>query len=368
MLELSEVEFYPEEEVFVSSIDDLKKHSSIFSGFEAETVEGDKISITEEGRVKISASETLALTRSCLKQLCKGLRIPDPFAQRIPFELLRDNITQLLERQEAMRVYRSGSNGHLVNIRVFRPGRTVVPTVDLVEAIFETLVGVDDVRFHLRESHVTTSFSLPELPVVEVKVGDITKFGWQIRSSECDFLSLAGSLHAFRLVCSNGMVAPRRFGGCRATSRGKAEQIIKKFVNGLSRQDRPAQVFIEEYRRVASGTELIPTNPQVIRLWTGIKKIVGDMAVADSVLSIDEETRKTIRAVARAERLALTRVDLDTKDDVGEEDFRPVLKRNWWDTINQITESANEFGGETRRRLQVLGGKAVHLAANIFPN
>lgn len=366
-MDLTDISFHPEATVQIKTLDELRDNVGLFSGFNEREVPGSDIQVETDGQITVGG-DTQPCTRSAMRYLCKALKIPDPFANRIPFDLLRFNLHRLLTDVETVKVF-SGSNNHWVNLT--GPRAWGVEIIPLIEQIEENLESLNLVSGDLSEQGVCLDFRSDTIPEVQdhLEVGSITQFGRRFSSSESGFGYPISSFVAWRLACSNGMVAPRSFGQVKCRRRGNQEAQVASFIrrcrSGATQIDR----FAKTYAAIAQNDSIMPNNKELHRVWNGTRKILGDAELADEVIGFDSEIRSELRATVKRERRLGLSDEVDETIDESTEIPR-VFEIPWFKLINRVTQSANDVTGQPRTRLQELGGRALVMAAEtvVIPN
>jgi len=362
-MDLSDVSFYPETVTPVKTIEELKDHVDLFSGFETREVPGRTLRVEDDGQVTVDG-ETRQVTASGMRCLCKALRIPDPFAQRIPFELLQFNVHRLLADVDQVKVFESGVNNHWVNIT--SPRSWGVDTIPLIEQIEEGLETLTLITGEVSELGVILDFRSEEVAEVkdDLEVGSITQFGRRFTTSESGFGYPSSSFVAFRLVCSNGMIAPRSFGQVKCRHRGNQEAQIASFIRRCQSGAGQLERVASAYAAIAQDSTIVPNNRQLHRIWNGTRKILGDADLADEVIGIDSELRSELRSAVKRERRIGLADEIDEEIDETTTTEVPLVTRiPWFTLLNRVTRSANDISGRPRAKLQELGGKVLAIAA-----
>lgn len=349
MANLNNLGFRKEASQTIETLDELMS-SDIYTGFEEREIERG-LSLTDSGKIVIDGDE-LPITQNGLTGLCKSLRIPNPFIRNIPFDLLQENIARLSVVKELKAYIKDDYIANIaptkawgLNIRTF-----ISKVTELMPDLAPHFIGIS-------ESRVTIDLTTPALDVVKAKeVGDITKFGWKFNLSEIGWNPGLARFLAYRLVCKNGMVAPKSWACIKAKQRGDADSQVQTFIRRVAKAEEDYSVFKVNYAKVANG-EKFPTNKQYYTLWNGLRKLFGDPDLADSILGVDKETRNVIRQRGKNEG------DLFFEGDI------PDVHEDWWSVINKITYSAKDMYDHgnamtlpSRDKLQELGGKALMLA------
>jgi len=349
-MELKSVDLYKPRSIFAESREELEDNLSAATNFEHFRVAGEELQLTDGGTMVVRGEEK-QLTEEAIKNLCKELHIPDPFAKRIPLHTLQYNIQQLSQGRQ-FEVFTSNTNNHWVNF-IDRDKLLPIEIPTILEAITEQdTFGFK--RAEINEAGVALFYQAPDM-IKPVRVNDLVSFGWQLRLSESGFGIPSGSIYALRLVCTNGAIAPRRYGSFRFPKRGEIETRTQVFLQDIVNSHSRLEKFVDAYKQVASGEGgSLPGNRDFNRIWNAVKKTLGDPETADIVLGIDKDTRTTIKSKVRDER------DLFSDD----EDDTPVVPTTWYDLMNKVTEAPQtlKLTGRAHQKMQALGGKMIDFA------
>lgn len=358
-MDLSDVEFYPETHIIVKSLNELRDNVEVFSGFDERSVTGSVIQLEEDGQVTVDG-ETRRCTVSSMKNLCKTLRIPDPFANRIPIDLLRFTVNRLSKDVEEMKVFSSNTNGHWVNLT--KEKNWGVETIPLLDHLEEEVNSFKLISGEISEAGVTLDYRSDLIDEVQdhLETGSITQFGRRFTSSESGFGYPQSTFMAWRLVCSNGVIAPKNYGVVKCRQRGNQEAQIASFIRRCQTSEEQIERFANTYATIAKDETSVPDNRQLFRIWGGTRKILGDAELADEVIGFDNSTRSKLRNAVKAERcLAFNLED----EDENEEEIKNIIDIPWFTLMNRVTSAANDVRGRPRTRLQELGGKILSAAA-----
>jgi hypothetical protein len=204
---------------------------------------------------------------------------------------------------------------------------------------------------------------------VQIKVGDISRICMRVGMSPVGLSLPYAQLMVYRLICTNGAVMSRLFGSARFKRAGDLAPRMLSFMSKLTGLSQKGSGLASIYNQVGQS-ELLPTNRDILRIWKASNKILRDPEAADTVLGIDEELRKDLKAAVRLERSE----DQDSLMALGEEDDEdsettetpikiPLWHRSWWETFNLVTFAANKYKGRARYRMQNLGGRILTTAA-----
>jgi hypothetical protein len=98
-------------------------------------------------------------------------------------------------------------------------------------------------------------------------VGDITKKGIVINNSEVGYMAVQFRAFLYRLVCTNGMIAPRDMGGFHFRHRGNKERILESSERLVTDINVKLDGFLESFE---NARQIEVKNP-VERIETDVK-------------------------------------------------------------------------------------------------
>lgn len=279
-------------------------------------------------------------------QLAERLKIPKKYYDRMRVEapkLLEDNINYWFTNKPEDRMVRTLDN----RARAFlSSGYRPLDNLDLSRASFEALSGIEGIE--VKSSEITESrvyFQIITTAIsFEVKVGDVVQAGIVISNSEVGMGSVKVEPMIYRLVCSNGMIAPDRS--------------LNRYHIGRQIQVNGAEIFFRDETRRADDRAF----------WMKVKDVVRGSFNRDVFEGIAKRATE-----ATQERIdgRLEKVVEVTKDrfNLQEREQSDILKHlidggelSRWGMVNAVTRSAHDVDDYDRSiELQRIGGEVLEL-------
>lgn len=292
---------------------------------------------------------SLRFTETGFLRLCKFLKIPNPFANFITWDLLRDNINriagEIIEKEAAFYFYEN-DKGDSVCVNVSTPNKVPLSHTLFVEG-FKGL-DLDIERITLEDNFLDLYISNPEnghIDPIEVRKGDKIKSGVRVRNStSCFSITDARNMY-WRLVCSNGMIMPVA-GGHQLKLKIKPTQEaipkIEAFMLSLN-------AMISELTQFPDFEDMTHTRlltPDFAKYWKAVKRVTEDPEVTDDfIFAIDTDARKNWISQAK----------LVSKEEAEPEETRV----NIYDVINNITEYAQRLDPIKTAKLEEIAGRII---------
>lgn len=310
------------------------KEAVISTKYDYLQIPSNSLKLEESGKLSYKGGSTEIMMEG-VRNLAKGLKIPDPFANRIPFDLLQNNIKRLGEELDK-RVTLVLHDGVIINGIVDE--YQAIPTLPLLEP-FEGS-DINRIEFsHLGLSIQTLSHNNEWTS--EPKVGDITRLGVNLNLSETGFINPVANSLLYTLVCSNGAILPRVFGQIRIKLNNfniEPTALTEKFQRQLN------QLFSQTGRLKANLEKMPNTLLTFKKLNSLVKKVsrVTDPDTALEVFEIDEDERSEIKLKSKNYEEAYEESEI-----------------NYYKAYSKITNIANNYKSTTRKRLQITAGKLL---------
>lgn len=306
------------------------------------------------GEIRISEVGTLLwrghearLTKPAFVKFCKRLRIPDPFAKFIPWDLLRHNINLLAGVvPDAVQIFQR-DDGSIVNTAT----GTFVPCdhITFLEAIKKSSPTIK--RATLTDINMEIDIISPifgegkQFVNIEPKKGDIIETGINFNNSTCGHNFTMALLFLLRLVCTNGMTLPTRLGFAKMrTKQGRDLKIsVDNFISHVENMGINALALRQEFKDL--DRSLI--SSEFSKCYKGLDKIIRDKEYQDAeIFEIDSSDRQLFMANARSFK----------KDP--ETEIIPISV-NGFKVLNNITLKAKEFEQVVRRKMEAYAGKML---------
>jgi hypothetical protein len=314
------------------------------------------------------------LTEPAFDDLCRALAVPVAFAKGIPADLVARIAARLsmLHQQTIVPVCREDVVVGIVDplkwtgsrAKTRRPHYEPVPGGRLLQVIKNIRTDVDDTP------HVTIADSglcievLDRERVVEPRVGDLTRIGVAVTSSETGGPMPQARGCAVRLICTNGATAPTTFGVVRFSTdwRVKSDVRLRAFETALRDFSVDLDLLRSTYKRLASETVTDQLFYSLYRQMRYIYRHVPDgERLAHNALGVEPQQRRQIIAQVR-------RRQAGARD--GQASVEPPQPTGLgaWDVFNAVTTAAREEPYRRRVALERLGGDLLGAYAPRTPN
>ena len=318
-----------------------------------------EIKLNDEGLIQFGG-DSKNITQEGFQHFCKLLKIPDPFAEYIPFDLLQRNIERIGNERasENVTLHFKGNMEHLVNIT--NENYVPVPYTEILPALQEktpeiTRAIINDVDCHID----TVNPELEEfLSSIEPEVGDITKIGFNYNLTPLGFHTTQANLFLYRLVCENGMIAPRNWGFARMRTKLSRPALtsIHGFLNQLDGLNSKAQEFEVLLKKMVKNNFNMST---AVKSWQKLSKIVDGADLADNFFGWPGQDRE-----------GYVFQEKERKKGIKENPLAPVpdpepIPYNYYEVYNNITDQAKQYEQKVRRELEMFAGQLVDSMGNI---
>lgn len=299
-------------------------------------------------------SESRKMTQWSLQSLCRLLGIPDPFARKIPIDLLHKNISRLLEEKRGDIIFLLvGTENEIVNIvkSNYKPFPNETLLHELDKMFKEKPVDLESIRLCYK------GFDLnivdPSVKPLEPKVGDITKIGFRVVNSDTGFRDAVGKLYLYRLSCVNGATLTDDWGSVRRDANRKIsiEKDLDHFINKLQNLKVDFDKVSEVYNKMP---ETYLTDYQVESVWKAVSRVAGPEQ-ADSVIDKNEDGRKGILHLVSAKRAHNRQLFVEALKEAEPTDV------NAYASHNRITDSSKRYPWDTALQLQAIGGRMISM-------
>jgi len=256
------------------------------------------LEITENFNIILHGIQEYRLTPFSLGTLCKVLKIPDPFAKKIPEDLLLYNIRRLLNERpfDYLDVIIDTKGEHRVlGVTSYEPHRLIDP---LLLLDYGTPSSKEAYLILLSDSLFQFEWIEKEWPVIDTpNVGDIVNMGVSVVSG---FLRPFADARVFlhQLVCSNGMSLPRNFGTARVRGgdRERPYEIFSRKIEALGQRAENVRNAWQWMKRTYLNSD------QFARYWRAINRILQDDEETDHLFNSDVEQREIYLRLAVEER------------------------------------------------------------------
>lgn len=347
------LDFIPNSETKVQSWEELKDTIEERYSYNVQDVKLGDLSIDKDGHICIG-DDAYSITEDGFKHFCtRILRIPDPFANMIPFDLLQHNVKEICRdnSSEDVILHFNQKHGNLVNVSKgdFMP----IQHLDLIKEMEKVTPGftqgiIDDSGLNIDTTDPVLEGFTTE---IEPAVGDVSKVGFTYNMSQTGFHSTSARLFLYRLICSNGMVAPRAWGNARL--RTKLTRPLTTSVNSFFHQigslgDKAEQMAQMLKKMIATNF----TTETAAKTWSKLDKLT-DGGSAD--VFFDLSTDQRIKYMDEEKLRKKENKDNPLAPTVNAKEI-PV---NTYKVYNNITHGAKKFDRQTRRQLESFAGELM---------
>ncbi len=339
------LEFAQDRSVDTVDFDELLELGRGQFSYESQPVKTGQIRVTDSGQIVVDGQERQML-KGAFIGLCRRLRIPDPFAKHIPWDLLQHTLCELSKSDNKDVQLFIRDDGVVVNVA---PGNFVpVPHEAFLDSFRKgmpeiTRGSITDAGLQI--DVVNPLFGDAKFRDIKVKVGDIMKTGLSLHNSTAGYHFTKAMLFLWRLQCTNGILLPAKIGFAKL--RAKPGREISVSLNNFLHQVSGLIVDAKKIGNRLRKLNRLLVSPEFSRSWKGLMKIVRDEAfLEEGIFQVTTEQRKLWLAEDRAHKkdptLSLSNTTI-----------------NGYEMLNRITNGAKEFDQLTSRKLEAYGGKII---------
>ena len=302
-----------------------------------------RLSINDDG--SITNGEQRLITEYGFENLCKLLGIPNPFARKIPVDLLFTNIRRLQNEKAGVPI-------ELLE----RPDGTVATVVKspYKEASYGDLLAFFDGSpfkyIDVGERWLTLAITFEETPI-HYDEQDTLYVGTFVHGSITRDIPLHMESGLYRTQCENSFLMPY-FGKVRANYKLEAQERLLAFRDNVRCYDGQ---ILDQIRR---GFPIFQTRKmwrrEVVQVWRKLSNLVGQ-ADADRLLSLDQETRTAVIEAEHAESVENRIARLQ-----GKAVSDPVLSDlSYYDVLNAMTFQAKGMHEKSKLDVERLAGRII---------
>jgi len=305
-----------------------------------------QLGIKEDGSIILGGDlGEVRATRTGIKGLCKAVRIPDPFAQRIPFDLLQHNLSRLLMGLDSLRVVLRKDDNCAIGFLAGTKG--TVSNEGILNATVKSMLAgrYDQPGFHFTDSKFVVK-ALSDVTVAPT-TEDVSYIGQILTNSQVGLSYPMSQLHALRNSCTNSSIMPKGFGQIRmrVTAGDDEENILSGFTRKVERLSLQEASLAMRYLRM-SQTRC--PEAHWFGAWRGVNRVAGDPEEADMIMNCSDEKRRQVKLFVKKER-----------DDPAA-NLTPIIDETYYDVFNKVTAGAHHFPLlDDKHALWNLGGKML---------
>jgi len=313
------------------------------------TVESVNIKLED---IKINTDATINygrnknITEFGFENLCKLLGIPKPFAQKIPVDLLFQNIKRLQTDKAALEIS-----------LLMRPDDSIANIVkspynesSYLDVLSNFSDRIDLKYINIGERLLTICLAFEDMKLSKDE-DDVLYLGTYVYNSIVREMKLSMFSGLYRITCENSLIAPF-LGTFKASYTQKEEIRLLRFVENIRCYENNIFSNIEKNFRGFDSRFLY--EYEMLKIWGDMDRLVGEMD-ADLVLNTNPEDRKVLQENVRAWKSTNAREKLVGRSVIE----APVTNVLAYDAINAITNHAKSLSGIERRDVEKVGGKLL---------
>jgi len=321
----------------LDSISELKDEISSIS-YEYEEVPTRSLKLTDKGELSYNSSSLPITLEGITRLITRGFKIPNPFINRIPFDLLQLNIERLGTEIDSSTILVM-HDGIIINgiIGEFTP----IPTAPLLDSFNEDDYEINKIEF----SHLGTTIQSISNKInlnIEPKEGDITRVGHNFITSETGFADPKINSLLYTLVCQNGAILPKNFGQAKIKLNNRdidSNALTLTFRNKIENS-------VKKTHELKDRLEAMPNLPITIGKFNSILRNASKVTDSETILSRFELTSEDY-----------TELKVKSKD---EEYKYEDTDFSHYKVYSELTNLANDYQSYTRKKLQTLAGKMLN--------
>lgn|SRR5690606_38048015 len=309
--------------------------------FEQVRVQSNQIEI-KDNKIHIQ-NVPFKVSRMGISNLCDALKIPDPFAVRIPTDLFITNVNRLAQEQASNLIDLYFTADEILIDSNYRTSYEPIPNHVMLETISEQSNSFDfsNSRFMFENHKLKIELAGEGLEIE--KKGDINKLGCMISHYPTNKSMTLGNYMIWTVACTNGMLLGNEFGREKLINKTTREikNLVKNFIGKLIKFPIDKEVLrlaIEDLKK----TNFVADD--FVKLYKRLKRI-SDAETAQICMGKDFNQE----LLSKAEKL------LD--DDEGQTEI-DCLKYN---TLYAVTDyGSNSVKSATlSKKLQKIGGQIL---------
>jgi hypothetical protein len=154
--------------------------------------------------------EPYAVRQSGLRGLLNHIKMPYSYASNIPTDLFYDSVNRLCKTYGDFEIMVRTQDKEVRAI--LSPNYIPLDSYDLVARLKQRPSGLKPARINYDGDNLTVQL-VTEAEVSAQKVGDVSKVGVSLETSDINLYPLSANAYLFRLICTNGAILPSTLGG-----------------------------------------------------------------------------------------------------------------------------------------------------------
>jgi hypothetical protein len=343
--------YAPSRETTVQSLPEALELANSDFAYNTREFQVRNLNLDGEGHILIG-NQDHPVTMDGMNGLCSRFRIPNPFAGRIPYDLLKTNILRLArDAADETLIVHSRNDGAVVNIS---KGLTIPPNnAEVISRTMRLFPGEElDTRINLGDKGVDIDLIRGNAQIIEARVGDPIKVGLRISTSESSFWTGYAKTLLYILRCTNGAVMSKSFGAVKL--RIKLEMNPNTVYNLFFKK---VIEFVPNFNNLSAllqrSGSLYMFDSELVNVWKSISRRGVDYDVIDMLIGIGEGDRGDF----------ISRVKTREKHNevlVGGQPEPPQPTTiKVYDVFDRITSHALVCHQELRQDLEVIAGDII---------
>lgn len=300
-----------------------------------------KLLVLPDGTIKLGELYRPATSYGFIN-FCKILGIPEPFANKIPIDLLLTNIKRLQEEHSGVSVsVLERSDGTIANVL-----KGEYKEVDYT-SFLSNFDGMTVKYVDVGERLMVLAATFEELPVL-FKEDDPLYVGTYVYNSILRTTPLHMFSGLFRTQCSNSFLAPY-MGKFRADYKLEPEERMLRFVESIRCYDEKMVRKMQESFNILETRRMF--EGEVVRVWKKLNSIVGPLD-SDLILGLNSDMRKAMVQEESAREIKNKLAKL-RGEAVREKSLSSLM---YYDVLNAITANARDRHQEEKKVLENIAG------------
>lgn len=343
--------YAPSKERTVMTTDEALELASSTYAYTTKSISIKDLNLNGEGLVYLRGTE-YPITVDGMRGLCARLRIPNPFAERIPYDLLKTNVLRLArdKADEELTAHIRNDNA-VVNIS---KGLTVPPNnAEIISRTRELFRNTPaSYRINLSDRGLDIDLVRENLKNIEARVGDPITVGLRISTSESSFWTGYAKTLLYILRCTNGAVMSKTFGQVKL--RIKHEHNPQTVYNAFFRKVSELTPNFDWLSQLLTrSNEEFFSDEALVAVWKSLTRMGIDNDQADELTLLTEDVRDVIISRVKARKKV--------------NDLRPITNRELpsktgirvYDVFDKTTSFALICNQELRQGVQELAGRLI---------
>lgn len=261
--------------------------------FQSVRTSADSMNI-QNNRLTVQGTE-FDVTQGGIINLCNALKIPDPFAERIPDDLFITNVNRLLKEKGSQLMDLYFNKKEVLIDMNFKTDFEAISNQTLLEAVKSFIPEDIFTRFMFENHRLKIEVATQNNSFDIAKRGEIHNAGYAIQHYPTNKSVSLGNLLLMRTSCTNSAIFPNELFREKLVNKvtKKISEVIKSFLDKL-KQFPLTNTVIEDTIEKMHTTEF--SIEQAYKQFKKLRRIVGSDDVYDVLgKGFDEESVKMLK-------------------------------------------------------------------------